>query len=71
MIRRRAAGVKGFRLGQRARKTVFSGGRAMAAPGEELFSCHEFFMKYPSLSGRGRSGAEDAPRLTRECSSAA
>ncbi|MCL5778570.1 RNA degradosome polyphosphate kinase [Limibaculum sp. FT325] len=45
--------------------------RAMAAPGEELFSCHEFFMKYPSLSGRGRSGAEDAPRLTRECSPAA
>ncbi|MBK0398375.1 RNA degradosome polyphosphate kinase [Limibaculum sp. M0105] len=45
--------------------------RAKAAPGEELFSCHEFFMKYPSLSGRGRSGAEDAPRLTRERSSAA
>jgi len=39
--------------------------RAEWAPGEELFSCHEFFMKYPSLSGRGRSGAADAPRLTR------
>ncbi len=39
--------------------------RAEGAPGEELFSCHDFFMRYPSLSGRGRSGAEDAPRLTR------
>ncbi len=38
--------------------------RAEAPPGDELFSCHEFFMKYPSLSGRGRSGAADAPRLT-------
>ncbi|MEM7423439.1 MAG: RNA degradosome polyphosphate kinase [Pseudomonadota bacterium] len=39
--------------------------RADGATCEELFSCHDFFMKYPSLSGRGRSGAEDAPRLTR------
>lgn len=38
--------------------------RAGGEPGEELFSCHKFFMKYPSLSGRGRSGAHDAPRLT-------
>jgi polyphosphate kinase len=38
--------------------------RASDSSGEELFSCHEFFMKYPSLSGRGRSGAADAPRLT-------
>jgi len=38
--------------------------RARGAEGEELFSCHEFFMKYPSLSGRGRSGTADAPRLT-------
>ena len=29
-----------------------------------LFSCHDFFMQYPSLSGRGRGGADDAPRLT-------
>jgi len=38
--------------------------RATGAGDEDLFSCHEFFMKYPSLSGRGRSGAADAPRLT-------
>jgi polyphosphate kinase len=38
--------------------------RASGAPGEDLFSCHDFFMKHPSLSGRGRSGAADAPRLT-------
>lgn len=36
---------------------------AKGAPDEELFSAHDFFMKYPSLSGRGRSGAGDAPRL--------
>ncbi|MEM8791571.1 MAG: RNA degradosome polyphosphate kinase [Pseudomonadota bacterium] len=30
----------------------------------ELFNCHDFFMKYPSLSGRGRIGASDAPKLT-------
>jgi len=39
--------------------------RASARDDEPPFSCHEFFMKYPSLSGRGRSGAADAPRLTR------
>ncbi len=38
--------------------------RAASHAEDELFSCHEFFMKYPSLSGRGRSGADDAPRLT-------
>ena len=32
--------------------------------GKALFNCHEFFMRYPSLSGRGRGGADDAPRLT-------
>ncbi len=31
---------------------------------ESLFSCHEFFMRHPSLSGRGRTGADDVPRLT-------
>ncbi|MEM7507437.1 MAG: RNA degradosome polyphosphate kinase [Pseudomonadota bacterium] len=38
--------------------------RATGDGSGELFSCHDFFMKYPSLSGRGRSGADDAPRLT-------
>ncbi len=32
------------------------------APG---FSCHDFFMANPSLSGRGRAGIGDAPRLIR------
>ena len=45
--------------------------RAAGEPGEELFNCHEFFMRYPSLSGRGRSGAADAPRLTRVTQEAA
>jgi polyphosphate kinase len=31
----------------------------------EPFDCHEFFMKYPSISGRGRAGSEDAPLLNR------
>ena len=31
--------------------------------GEPDFSLHDFFMRNPSLSGRGRTGAEDAPRL--------
>ena len=38
--------------------------RAAVQDGEDAFSCHEFFMRYPSLSGRGRAGAGDAPRLT-------
>lgn len=29
------------------------------------FACHQFFMDNPSLSGRGRAGAGDAPRLIR------
>ncbi|MDF2232088.1 RNA degradosome polyphosphate kinase [Albimonas sp. CAU 1670] len=37
--------------------------RATPPPGVEPFSAHEFFMTHPSLSGRGRAGAEDAPRL--------
>jgi polyphosphate kinase len=27
------------------------------------FSCHKFFMENPSMSGRGRAGSHDAPRL--------
>ncbi|MBY8975478.1 RNA degradosome polyphosphate kinase [Rhodobacteraceae bacterium NNCM2] len=38
--------------------------RSPVIEGEELFNCHDFFMKYPSLSGRGRIGAADAPKLT-------
>jgi len=38
--------------------------RAEVPSGETAFNCHAFFMEHPSLSGRGRAGAEDAPRLT-------
>ncbi|MEM9779058.1 MAG: RNA degradosome polyphosphate kinase, partial [Pseudomonadota bacterium] len=30
---------------------------------EHLFNCHRFFMENPSMSGRGRAGAEDVPVL--------
>ncbi|RED12122.1 RNA degradosome polyphosphate kinase [Pontivivens insulae] len=30
---------------------------------EVPFNCHQFFMQNPSLSGRGRVGSKDAPRL--------
>ena len=30
---------------------------------DKAFNCHSFFMKNPSLSGRGTAGAADAPRL--------
>ncbi len=29
----------------------------------EKFSCHKFFMENPSMSGRGRAGLKDVPRL--------
>ncbi|MFZ7090109.1 RNA degradosome polyphosphate kinase [Primorskyibacter sp. 2E233] len=32
--------------------------------GQFAFSCHRFFMEYPSLSGRGSAGAADVPKLT-------
>ncbi|MDR5652293.1 RNA degradosome polyphosphate kinase [Ruixingdingia sedimenti] len=37
--------------------------RNLAAKDGDLFSCHRFFMENPSLSGRGRAGAADVPRL--------
>ncbi|HMO09405.1 MAG TPA: RNA degradosome polyphosphate kinase [Paracoccaceae bacterium] len=39
--------------------------RALGPADGQLFSCHRFFMENPSLSGRGRAGARDAPRLAR------
>ncbi|MGC9368290.1 MAG: RNA degradosome polyphosphate kinase [Paracoccaceae bacterium] len=33
--------------------------------GKDAFNCHEFFMKHPSLSGRGKAGAQDVPQLAR------
>ncbi|MGB5865731.1 MAG: RNA degradosome polyphosphate kinase [Sulfitobacter sp.] len=32
--------------------------------GQFAFSCHRFFMENPSLSGRGKAGASDVPKLT-------
>ncbi|MCR9088777.1 MAG: RNA degradosome polyphosphate kinase [Rhodobacteraceae bacterium] len=37
--------------------------RSLPENGEPLFSCHQFFMENPSLSGRGSAGAADVPRL--------
>ena len=31
---------------------------------EMVFDCHRFFMENPSLSGRGKVGAKDVPKLT-------
>jgi polyphosphate kinase len=31
---------------------------------ERVFDCHKFFMENPSLSGRGKVGAKDVPKLT-------
>ncbi len=47
-----------------AQSWVLNGdGEYLRHKGENLFSCHRFFMENPSLSGRGAAGAKDAPRL--------
>jgi polyphosphate kinase len=37
--------------------------RDLAPADAKPFNCHKFFMENPSLSGRGRAGAKDVPRL--------
>jgi polyphosphate kinase len=37
--------------------------RSAATSRDDLFSCHQFFMENPSLSGRGSAGASDVPKL--------
>ena len=37
--------------------------RNLSAKDGQLFSCHRFFMENPSLSGRGKAGAKDVPKL--------
>ena len=37
--------------------------RPVLAEDATPFSCHRFFMEYPSLSGRGSAGAKDVPEL--------
>jgi polyphosphate kinase len=37
--------------------------RELTASDGKLFNCHRFFMENPSLSGRGRAGAKDVPKL--------
>ncbi|MEM8629696.1 MAG: RNA degradosome polyphosphate kinase [Pseudomonadota bacterium] len=51
-----------------AQSWMISGDGSTVRPAIEkgtfAFSCHRFFMEYPSLSGRGSAGASDVPKLT-------
>lgn len=38
--------------------------RPATEKGDKSFNCHDFFMKNPSLSGRGSAGADDVLKLT-------
>ncbi|RPE72036.1 polyphosphate kinase [Pacificibacter maritimus] len=38
--------------------------RPVVPSGDAQFSCHQFFMEHPSLSGRGSAGVKDVPELT-------
>jgi len=43
--------------------SYFHGSALLLGKDDEAFDCHEFFMRYPSLSGRGRAGTGDVPNL--------